>query len=65
METIIIENTFAAACYEQNSIDELMTALTSGPDASDMQAWNLSEEEWVEQIERAISELRDRATGEN
>ena len=50
-------NTFAAACYEQNSMSELLEALENGPDATDMKEWGLSESEWKEQIQLAIDEL--------
>lgn len=51
-------NTFASACYDDNSIDELEQALIDGPDATDMTNWNLSESEWWGQVEHALAELR-------
>jgi len=54
-------NTFAAACYDMNSIAELEQALIDGPDATDMKEWNLSEEEWREQVEAALAELKEDA----
>lgn len=54
----IHDNTFAAACYNSNSIDELEQALIDGPDAADMANWGLSENEWRKQVERALTELR-------
>jgi len=54
-------NTFAAACYDMNSIVELEQALIDGPDATDMKEWGLSEEEWREQVEAALAELREDA----
>ena len=54
----IQDNTFAAACYNDNSITELEQALIDGPDATDMAEWGLSESEWREQIEQAQAELR-------
>ena len=54
----IRDNTFAAACYNDNSIAELEQALIDGPDTADMAAWGLSENEWREQIEQAITEMR-------
>ena len=54
-------NTFAAACYDMNSIAELEQALIDGPDATDMKEWNLSEEEWCEQVEAALAELKEDA----
>ncbi len=52
------DNTFAAACYDQNSIAELEEALRDGPDQTDMETWNLSETEWKEQIEEALAAKR-------
>ena len=59
--TDIAENTFAAACYNENSITDLETALAGVPDALDMAAWNLSVDEWRDQIEMAIAALREDA----
>ena len=55
----IQENTFAEACYNSNSIEELEAALDFGPDYSDMQNWNISEEEYYKQIKIALGELKD------
>lgn len=52
-------NTFATACYDQNSVGELEQALRDGPDATDMTTWNLTAAEWTEQIEIALSAKRD------
>lgn len=54
----IQDNTFAAACYNDNSIAELEQALIDGPDATDMANWGLRESEWREQVEQALDELR-------
>jgi len=54
----IQDNTFAAACYNDNSIAELEQALFEGPDATDMANWGLSESEWREQVEQTLAELR-------
>ena len=54
-------NTFAAACYDMNSIVELEQALKDGPDATDMQEWDLTESEWTEQVEAALAELKEDA----
>lgn len=59
--THIAENTFAAACYDQNSARELEAALRNGPDASDMREWNLTPEEWVKQIKLALRAKLDGA----
>ena len=57
----IQENTFAAACYDQNSLQELMEALASGPDEQDMAAWGLTEAEWRAQVQQAIDAKRAEA----
>ena len=54
-------NTFAAACYDMNSIAELEQALIDGPDSTDMKEWDLSEEEWREQVGQALAELKEDA----
>ena len=54
----IIDNTFAAACYDMNSINELEAGLASGPDLVDLKTWNLSNSEWKHQIQLAIAALR-------
>ena len=50
------KNTFAEACYDMNSIDELIDALKQEPDESDMKTWGLSADEWRENIEIALKE---------
>ena len=57
--TIIAENTFAAACYDQNTIADLEVALAGAADELDMREWGLTEAEWREQIELAIAALRE------
>ena len=52
----IESNTFAEACYDMNTLKELKAALTQDADESDMKEWNLTEQEWREQIELAIAE---------
>lgn len=51
-------DTFAEACYNYNTIDELKSAPSNGSDKEDMANWSLSEAEWVEQIELAITALK-------
>ncbi len=53
-------NNFAAACYDQNSIEELEDALQHEPDIYDMKEWGLSESEWVAQIKLAIRMKKDK-----
>ena len=54
MITYIDDNTFAAACYDQNSISELEQALIDGPDQSDMKEWGLTADEYMAQIKLAL-----------
>jgi len=54
----IEQNTFAEACYDMNSIAELEVALANEPDETDMKEWNLASDEWREQIEIALNELK-------
>ena len=51
----IQENSFAEACYNQNSIDQLKTALNEKPDLTDCESWGITEKEWREQIKLALS----------
>lgn len=57
----IQDNTFAAACYNQNSIADLEQALINGPDEIDMRTWGLTPEEWTAEINEAICAKRDDA----
>jgi hypothetical protein len=54
-------NTFAAACYDQNSISELVAALAGEPDQTDMKTWRLTALEWRAQIEMALAAKREDA----
>jgi len=49
------ENSFAAACYEQNSVCELIDALT-GPSADplDCKEWRITPTQWRAAIEMAL-----------
>lgn len=55
----IQENTFAEACYNQNTIEELEVALNSPADETDMQEWGLSESEYFDEINTALTELKE------
>lgn len=50
-------NTFAAACYDNNSVAELRQALIDGPDSADMVEWSLNEDDWRMQVSQALAEL--------
>lgn len=55
----IQENTFAEACYNQNTIEQLEDALKSPADETDMREWGLSESEYFDEIKTAIAELKE------
>jgi len=48
------ENTFAAACYDQNSLAELIDGLINLPDRTDMETWGLTENEYYAALQQAI-----------
>ena len=59
---MIADNTFAAACYEQNSVLELQLSLRREADKHDCAEWGITPEQWREQIEIALAaKLADRA----
>lgn len=58
----ITSNTFAAACYDQNSISDLEAALAGEPDQTDMGTWGLSAAEWRSQIKLALAALKTEET---
>jgi hypothetical protein len=49
---------YAAASYEQHTLQELIDALEAGPKEADMKEWNLTPEEWTEQIQLAIKKKK-------
>lgn len=58
--TAISENTFAAACFDQNSVSELEQALSrQEADATDCAEWNLTPEQWRAEIELALAAKRN------
>lgn len=50
----IKDNTFAYACYKQNSIKELEASLKQKADKTDMKEWDLTEKEYFDQIKLAL-----------
>jgi hypothetical protein len=58
--TFIGRETFAEACFNENSIDELKQALIDGPDKSDLINWELTEGEWRENVDLALRALQQR-----
>lgn len=59
-------NSFAAACYECNSIKELIDLLAQQVNQTDCDIWGLSHTVWRESIkfalEARISELQEKIT---
>jgi hypothetical protein len=49
-----IDNNFAVACYNMNTLDELYEA--TEPDTADMNSWGISAQEWGYAIRAAIHE---------
>lgn len=54
----IPDNTFAAACYDQNSHAELVAALNEPADEDDCRTWGITPEQWRREIELALSHKR-------
>ncbi len=46
---------FATACYDHNSVKELMDALAAQPDLSDMSEWHITPLEWREGVQAALN----------
>lgn len=57
----IESGSFAAACYDSNSIDDLKMALVGSADANDCAAWDITAIEWREQIELAIVAMQEKS----
>jgi len=49
---------FRSACYNDNTIEELETALAGTADQADMASWGIDENEWRDQIQSALAELK-------
>ena len=52
-------DSFGNACIETNSIEELTLALDGIADETDLLEWNMTSDQWVEQIKLAIVYLRE------
>ena len=59
MTTLIQENTFAEACFDMNTINELQIALNAPADIVDMKQWDLSETEYFSEIKIAIKAIEE------
>ena len=53
---MIKSGTFAEACYDMNSISELKVMYNNEADRTDMKNWNITADEWRENIALAIEE---------
>ena len=49
---------FGAACYDENSVDELLEALEIGFDTTDAKNWKINEAQWWEGILNALGAKR-------
>ena len=54
----IADNTFAAACFDQNSIEELEQSLAGEADADDCATWDITPAQWRASVELALAEKR-------
>lgn len=57
--TFIADNTFAAACYNNNTADELESVLRADVDHADLEQWGLTESEYKNELKRAIQALKE------
>lgn len=58
MTTIYIaDNTFAAACYDMNTVEELSDYATCDFDEREAALWGLSESEWRDEMKLALDAL--------
>jgi len=55
MSNRIQAGTFAEACFNNNTVAELQAASAAGPDAADMEAWNITAQEWRDAIAQALA----------
>ena len=51
-----IDNSFASACYDDCSIEDLREALAAEPDEDDCREWVITPEEWTDAIQTALTE---------
>lgn len=58
---LIESGTFAEACFNNNSIAELESALAGQPDPTDLATWGITPDEWREQINLALAAKREDA----
>ena len=46
---------FAEACYNENSVDELIEGWSTGFDKRDGEVWGINESQWYDSIINALS----------
>jgi hypothetical protein len=46
---------FAEACFNENSVDELIEGLSTGFDKRDGEVWGINESQWYDSIINALS----------
>ena len=61
--TRIADNTFAAACYDMNTIADLRAMLAGEPDETDMQTWGITADQWRDEIKLAIAVMEEDGVG--
>ena len=61
---MIADNTFAAACYNDNTVAELIAILDGQADVADMKEWDLTAGEWRHEMEIALSVMLSADTDE-
>jgi hypothetical protein len=54
----LTDNSFAAACYDNQTIKELNAAFNRDADPEECEAWGLSPSEWKENVEMALIALQ-------
>lgn len=59
--TTIANNTFAAACYDTNTAEELEVALRGPADENDCKEWGITADQWREQIQLALAAKTEQA----
>lgn len=48
-------NTFAAACFNMNSIDDLTSSLSEDADREDCRVWSITPQQWRASIAAALA----------
>ena len=56
-----VDNNFAVACYDQNTVAELKESLEQEADKIDMSEWGITEEEWRDAISAALKEKQGKS----